>query len=434
MQKNVFVLGLTPMQRGELGTVHDAEQLAFHGLLDYDMLVGDATYDFDDLLRQAREQLDAFDGQVDAIVSHWDFPTSVLGPMLAAERGLPAPTLQSVLRCEHKFWGRLEQHDCVPEVVPGFSAFDPFADNPREQIGLDFPFWVKPIKAHSSNLGFEIHDAAELDAAIEDIRAEIGGVGDAFDQVLRRVSVPDALGGAGGNSCLAEQVVTGIQFAPEGSVSGGHFDVHGVFDMGKSDSGMSISRLDYPAASVPQEVQQRAIDTTRRLLEHIGYDDACFTSEFMWDEPNDRLRLIEVNTRISQSHSELFAKVEGRSNHQVAIDVALGRRPQMPDGGGGDHAVASQYMVTCETDAVIRAVPSQADRDRVEELFPDTQVNVTVEPGDRLSELPHQDSYRYVLAMVYAGDRDRDALDKRLAAIEDILTFEMETVAAERTS
>lgn len=371
--KNVFVLGLTQLQRGELSTVHGREELAIHGLLDYDRLVAVASYDFDELLAQARDELAAFDGTVDAIVSHWDFPTSVLAPMLADEWGLPAPSLESVLRCEHKFWSRVEQQQCVPEVVPGFAAFDPFAAAPRDEIGLDFPFWVKPIKAHSSNLGFAVRDDAELAAAVEEIRAEITGLGDAFDQVLHRVAVPDSLGGAGGNSRLAEQIVTGTQFAPEGSMSGGHFDVHGVFDIHKDESGMSISRLDYPAASVPDEVQQRAIDTTRRLLEHIGYDNACFNSEFMWDEPNDTLRLIEVNTRISQSHSDLFAKVDGRSNHQVAIDVALGRRPQLPD-AAGQHAVAAQYLITHDTDAVVRAVPGRDELDRVEQLFPGTAV------------------------------------------------------------
>src|SRR5690606_28632817 len=155
-----------------------------------------------------------------------------------------------------------------------------FAEDAAEQINLDFPYWVKPIKGHSSNLGFEIRDDSDLLSALEEIRAEITDVGDAFDQVLERVDLPEELQGLGGSACLAEEIITGTQFAPEGSVSAGQFAVHGVVDMIKSESGLSIERIDYPAATVPEHVQDKARDITGRLLEHIGFDDGCFNSEF----------------------------------------------------------------------------------------------------------------------------------------------------------
>ncbi|MBA4084627.1 ATP-grasp domain-containing protein [Janibacter terrae] len=425
MTHNVFVLGLTPMQREELGTVHETGGLEFHDLLDHESLVATEEIDFDALLERARAELDAFDGSVDAIVSHWDFPTSVLGPMLAAERGLPAPSLTSLLKCEHKYWSRLEQRRAVPEVVPGFVAFDPFADDVAQQIDLDFPYWVKPIKGHSSNLGFEIRDDADLQAALEEIRAEITDVGDAFDQVLARVELPEELQGLGGSACLAEEIIRGTQFAPEGSVSRGEYSVHGVFDMLKSESGLSIERIDYPAATVPDHVQQQARDITGRLLEHIGFDDGCFNSEFMWDEEEERLRLIEVNTRISQSHSEMFTLVDGRSNHQVAVDVALGHAPSMPK-GEGDLAVAAQYVVVHEGDAIVRGIPDASVLEQLAERYPGTKVDFPVSVGDRLSELPHQDSYRYLLAIVYVGAPDRESLRRRIEDIEETLQFDLE--------
>lgn len=425
MTQHVFVLGLTPLQREELKTVRERGDIEFHDLLDHESLVGDEAVDFDDLLRRAREQLDAFDGTVDGIVSHWDFPTSVLGPVLAAERGLPAPSLTSILKCEHKYWSRLEQSQAVPEVVPGFVAFDPFDDDVAEKIDVDFPYWVKPVKGHSSNLGFEIRGPQDLHDAIDEIRAEIADVGDAFDQVLRHVDLPAEVTGTGGSTCLAEQIIEGVQIAPEGSVSNGSFAVHGVVDMHKDEDGLSIERIDYPASLVPPEVQQRAIDTTERLLRHIGFDNGCFNSEFMWDEARDALRLIEVNTRISQSHSELFALVDGRSNHQIAVDVALGHTPTMPE-GDGDLAVAAQHVITHERDALVRAVPDEAILEQIAERYPGTRIEFPVEPGDRLSELLHQDSYRYLLAVIYVGAPDHDALRERIETIEQMLQFDLE--------
>ncbi|HXF01493.1 MAG TPA: ATP-grasp domain-containing protein, partial [Arthrobacter sp.] len=300
--KNVFILGLTDFQAGELETVRGAENYTFHSLLDYDRLVGAQEIDFHGLLEAARQQLKEFDGSVDAIVSHWDFPTSVIGPILAKEYGIAAPTLESVLKCEHKYWSRLEQQASIPEVVPQFASFDPFDDDALQQIDIQFPFWVKPVKAHSSNLGFEIRSEEEFNDAIGQIRAEIEQVGDAFNEVLKMVDLPPELQNAGGNTCLAEQFVSGTQAAPEGTMFRGKYNAHGVFDMHKDAAGTSFERLDYPANSVPETVQQRMIELAERYLRHVGFDNGCFNAEFMWDQAEDRLWLIEVNTRISQSH------------------------------------------------------------------------------------------------------------------------------------
>lgn len=427
MAKNVFVLGVTDQQREELGTVSDADELEFHGLLDYHSLVDPDTYKFRELLDRARQQLDEFDGSVDAIIAHWDFPTSVLAPILAAERGLPAPSLRSVLKCEHKAWSRLTQREVIPECVPGFSMFDPFDDNPLDTIELDFPFWIKPVKSHSSQMGFEIHDAEQFASALEEIRANIGLVGDAFDEVLATVELPDALGGSGGTSCLAEQIITGRQVAPEGTMFRGEYKIHGVFDMRTDAEGHSFDRLDYPASSVPDEVQQRMIDLTERYLRHIEFDNGCFNSEFMWDEKTDTLSLIEVNTRISQSHSDLFVKVDGTSNHEVAIDVALGRPPRIVP-RQGKFAVASQCHIGYYSDGLVRGVPGDDDLARLREQVPETIVAIKVAPGDRLSELPNQDGYRTNLATLSIGADSTDELARSFERATELLPFDIDPV------
>jgi biotin carboxylase len=354
----------------------------------------------------------------------------MMASILSAERGLPAPSLTSLLKCEHKYWSRLEQQAAVPEVVPRFASFDPFADDVRGQIELDFPFWVKPVKAHSSQLGFAIHDEEQLTEAVERIREGIGDIGDAFDQALARVDLPEELRGAGGNSCLAEQVVTGVQAAPEGTVYQGDFHVHGLFDMRKDEDGTSIVRLDYPAATVPSEVQDRMVDVAGRFLQHIGYDNGAFNVEYMWDREADRIWLIEVNTRISQSHSDLFAKVDGASNHEVVIDIALGIRPSMPH-RQGPYAVAAKRAMFHDEDAIVTRVPGPDDLAAVQARFPETQMTLQVHEGDRLSELPHQESYSYIIGDLYIGADDVDQLEEIYQEIRRMLPFGFEPVGEE---
>ncbi|OBH18720.1 ATP-grasp domain-containing protein [Mycolicibacter sinensis] len=434
MPKNVFVLGLSEQQRGELHTVRGADELRFHGLLDYDVLVGAEHYELGALLDEARAQLAGFDGTVDAIIAHWDFPTSVLGPVLAAEHDIPAPSLRSILTCEHKYWSRLTQRESVPECVPAFAAFDPFDDDALDALDagdVAFPFWVKPVKSHSSQLGFEIHTRAQFAEALDEIRASIRRYGDAFDEALGMVDLPERVEGVTGTACIAESIVSGVQAAPEGSMYRGDFLVHGVFDMHRAADGHSFDRLDYPASSISSALQQRMIDVTERYMRHVGFDNGCFNAEFMWDADTDKLWLIEVNTRISQSHSDLFAKVDGVSNHEFAIDVALGRRPR-PHARAGKFATAAKCLMGHETDGVVEAVPSASDIERVRERFPDTLVEITVAVGDRLSELPNQNPYRYELATLYMGAQSTDALAEDFASAQQLLPFTIRESAAAR--
>lgn len=423
MVMNVFVPGLTRRQRDELHTVDLGGDVRFHSLLDVDSLTNAEYLDFQSLLRRARSELDSFDGTVDAIVPHWDFPTSVLAPMLAAERSLPAPSLESVVSFEHKFWSRLIQRRAVPDAVPRFVAFDPFdPEVERSGVELPFPFWVKPVKSHSSQLGFEIRGQDEFVAALRIIRSEIRSVGDAFDEVLALLDVPEEVRGVTGTSCIAEEIIAGAQAAPEVSMFRGEFVVHGFFDMPRSEDGHSFERLCYPAGAVPVEVQDRMLAATESVLREARFDNGCANAEFMWDAERDRISMIEVNTRISQSHSELFVKVDGASNHEYATAVALGRRP-IPGARRGRFGAAAKHLIGVHADGVVRAVPTDADIARLRAELPDTVVQVDVSPGDRLSRLPDQDPYRFVLATVYLGADDYAGLDDAAALAESLLPF-----------
>jgi hypothetical protein len=423
MPKNVFILALTDLQRRELETVHGIGDVTFHGLSDVDTLIEPKELHFDRILEQCREELKRFDGSVDGIVAHWDFPTSVLAPILCREYNLPSPSLESILKCEHKYWSRLEQKRSIPEVVPGFSIFDPFDDNPLDQIKLDYPFWIKPVKSFASQLGFMIEDADQFNEALEKIRKRIRHFSEPFSEAMAHANVPDEIKAANGSTCIAEEIISGIQSAPEGSVFNGELKVHGTFDMLKDKAGKSFERLVYPSI-LPVDVQQRMNDACERFLKHIGFDNGCFNAEFMWDEETDKLLVIEFNTRISQSHSEMFIKVDGESNHRVAVDVALGAKPEMPR-GEGPFAVAAKCLINhYGEDAILTRVPDKEELEALKQRYPGTEFVIEVEPGDRLSDIPNQDAYAYHFGDIYlGGESDQDLLRKFRDCL-DSLRFE----------
>jgi len=426
VKKNIFIPAMKKGQRSELETLRDADNMIFHDLLDEKRLTTSESFSFDQLVEEALRELEEFPGTVDAIVAQWDFPTSVMVPLLCREHGLPSPSRESILKCEHKYWSRLEQQKVIPEHVPRFCSIDPFAENPIDSLSIDYPFWLKPVKAYSSQLGFRIESEREFHEAIDETRNGIRRFGDPFNEALAHAEIPEEILKANGNTCIAEQLISGVQGAPEGVMFRGEFSVHGVIDQPKEQEEL-YDRMEYPS-SLPERIQEQMIEASRRFFEHIGYDNGGFNVEFMWNEEEDRLWVVEVNPRISQSHSQIFLMVDGMTNHEVIIDIALGREPRLPK-REGPFAVAAKCFIPCgHEDRIITRVPAREEIDELADRFPGTRVELEVEVGTRLSALPNQNRMAYHLGIIYLGADSHEELREHYQACLEQLRFESEAV------
>ncbi|MEX2586874.1 MAG: ATP-grasp domain-containing protein [Actinomycetota bacterium] len=427
--KNLFVVGFNEFHRPLLEAVTQAQGSTFHPLLEHADLLNPRHVPVLRLLDQGHRQLDAFDGSVDGICTYWDFPSSCIAPILAADRGLPHVPLEAILRCEHKYWSRLEQQKAIPDQVPRFKAVDPFDDSSVRQIDLEFPFWLKPVKSFNSYLGFYIGGPEDLNHAIGRIRAGIHHLAEAFNEVLERVEVPPEIDAVDGWHCIAEEIIPGgRQCTAEGYGHEGEIYVYGIVDSRKYPGKHAFSHYEYPS-TLPERIQERITRTTAAVMKQIGYDGGVFNIEFFWDEDTDRLWLLEINTRVSQSHSELFASVDGQANHAVTVGLALGKTPRFEQ-RQGKFPCAAKFFLRAFSDGVVEHV---ADPERIERIpleVPGTRVELQVGPGDRLSTKPHQESYSYELAWIYAaGETESEILQKIDAVVEslDIRIEELDT-------
>ncbi|PWG63341.1 ATP-grasp domain-containing protein [Spiribacter halobius] len=428
MAWNVFVLGFDELGERLLPALQHAEEYAFHPLLPLEEAVHAEQYDVDKLLDDAVAELEVFPARVDAVVGYWDFPTSALMPLIRQRFGLRGPSLEAVLKCEHKYWSRLEQARSVSGCVPPFQVLDPFGDDPVSQVQLGYPFWIKPVKGHSSQLGFRVDDPETLTAVLPRIREGIGRLAEPFTQIASLARLPEEIRLVTGHHCILEGLISaGRQCTLEGYVLRGEVHVYGVIDTVRDQRHRSVlSRYVYPS-SLPDAVQHRMISCARRFIEHIGYDDAPFNIEFYYDGRSDRIWLLEVNARLSRSHSAIFLLVDGAPHLQVMVDVALGLKPRMPH-RRGRYAVAAKHMMRVFADGIVRSVPSPEDIARVERRFPGTVVEINVRPGMQLSELLHQDEYSYELGVVFTGAGDEAQLGERLRICESLLPFEIDPV------
>jgi len=421
--KNIFVIGLDPFNLRKLRGIRNNEHYNYHSLLAYEEVVKPLDYPYEAMLKKAENQLRRFPGTIDAIISHWDFPADTMLPILCRKFGLPSPTLETVLKCGHKYWARLEQQKIIPEHIPAFCAFDPFAGDPLGRIDLPFPFWIKPVKSFGSFLGFFIDSEQTFHRHLPTIRSNIPRIGKAFNEALKHAELPPGVQGIDGNHCIAEEIIQGDrQNGPEGYVYNGEVHINGITDSVKDKAGRSFTSYEYPSVW-PQHMQDKSIEVTRRLLSRLGLDNSAFNLEFIWDESTDELKLIEINPRISQSLSDMFEKVHGTSNHEVIVELAQGIKPDYPR-NEGQFNCAAKFMWRCYEDALVRRIPSPDEIAQVQEEFPGTEVYIEAREGRMLSELRDQDSYSYEIAIILLGAANHQQLLQRYARCQEILKFE----------
>jgi len=375
------------------------------------------------MLERSVRTLQEFPGSVDAVVGYMDFPVSTLLPLIARRAGLRSISFEALLRCEHKYWSRLEQSRCIPEHVPRFTVFDPFDGDALERIDLDYPFWIKPVKSAGSWLGFRIANAAQFRAATAVIQRELGRFADPFNYLLEQADLPPEVASVDGYTCLAEQIISGWQFTVEGYAQDGAVHTYGIVDSIRGPNRRTFVRYQYPSR-LPLQVREHSRELVDTLLRHVGFDNAAFNVEFYWDRAKDRLWLLEVNTRIAQHHCDLFEKVDGVSNQQAMLDVALGRPVRMPRREGAFRCAAACFL-RHYSDAVVRATPPPETIARLEAEMPGTVVEPHVEAGTRLSELVDQDSYSYILALVYLGASSQDELLRRWRYCRETLRYDL---------
>jgi len=426
-KKNIFIVGLDDFNKQFLEALPEAEECDFHAALEYSEIRGVRSINMQELISKAVDRMQSFEGNIDGVASYYDFPGTDLVPVLARRFNLPGPTLESVLKCEHKQWSRLEQKKAVPGHITEFQAFDPHDDQAFETIALEPPYWIKPIKSFKSFMCFRIANEQDFNEAIREIRKRACFLCEPFTDFIEQFAQLPAEVSDLKKICLAEYPMEGSQVTLEGYCFQGEAVVYGIVDSIREKDGTSFGRYQYPS-SLPLEVQQKMIDIARKIIVHIGLDISPFNIEFFYDWSRDHIYLLEINPRVSQAHAEIFSKVHGHSHFSIMVDLCLGRKPPVMQKKGSFN-LAGHFMVRHFEDGVVASVPGEDDIRKARELFPQTQIKILVKKGDRLSELVSvQNSYSYELANIFVGGRDERDLLRKYQSILDVLPFRIEKV------
>ncbi|MFO7924522.1 MAG: ATP-grasp domain-containing protein [Bacteroidales bacterium] len=424
-KKKIFVIGLDDFNLEKLSHLPESEECEFLPAIKLDEMREVKKFSVPGLLETAHKRINKA-GRIDAVVTWFDFPGSVLVPIIAEEYDLPGPSLKNVMKCEHKYWSRIEQSKAIPENIPKFKVFDIYDDNAFDKIGFETPFWIKPIKSYGSFLAYRIGDKKQFNECMAEALEHIDLMVEPFTDIFHKYNVSPEISEMK-EKMFAETVIKGHQCTAEGYAINNEVEVYGIVDSILEGKTSSFSRYEYPSA-LKNEVQERIAGLSKKVIKQIGLNNSAFNIEYFYNEKTDEINLLEINPRISQSHADMFEKVHGISHHRIMLRLALNRQPEEPE-KQGDFKKAAHFMLRSFKPGTVKNSPSDKIINDLKQKYPGFEILLNVKEGMDLNDLAehHIDSYSYVMANIFLGAQNRKELLEKYNDVVEQLSIEIES-------
>lgn len=354
------------------------------------------------------------DSGLSGVTSAVGYPGMSVASIIAGRLGLNGPAIKCVLLCEHKYYSRIAQRRLVPSATPSFLLLDPKTDV-RPPGDVAFPLFVKPVKANFSINANTVSTLDELQQALRSCVLPERFV-KPFNDLLRAYTdyEHDA------SHLLAESLLEGTQVSLEGYVFQGKVHVMGIVDAVMYPGTISFQRFVYPSR-LNAGVQERMARIAETFIGGIGYDNALFNIELMYNPATDSISIIEVNPKIASQFTDLFEKVDGRSTYTPLLQIAAGDEPTIARGKGQFKIAASCVLRTFEDKRTL-GVPSQEQLDNLVNRFADARVEICAVAGKLLSDgMQDGKSYRY--GLINIGADSEEELEAKFQLCRSLLDF-----------
>jgi hypothetical protein len=352
------------------------------------------------------------------VTSGVGYPGMPVSSIIADRFHLPAPRIDRVLLCEHKYYARVAQQTLVPNATPGFHLIDPEKMNGLAD-SLNFPLFLKPVKSCFSINADKILNSEMFKLTFNSRLLPEGFLKPLNDLLKAYTDFP-----LSASYLLAESLLEGAQVSLEGYVFDGHVHVLGIVDSVMYPGTISFRRFEYPSR-LSEDVQQRMARITETFINGINYDNALFNIEFMYNADTDEIHIIEINPKIASQFTDLFEKVDGVSSYRPLLEIALGEEPQFPKRQGAFKVAASCVMRTFENKRVLSA-PTQSQIDALLKRFPDARVEISAARGRLLSDVM-QDGKSFRYGLINIGADSHEELEAKYKLCESMLDFQFTT-------
>ncbi len=353
-----------------------------------------------------------------AVTSHHEQFGALAAALLAERMGWPGTPVNAILACQHKFCARQVLQRVAPEANLDFALLDAEYGAPVPQ-GLDYPRFVKPVKAAFSVLARRVDNHQALHHHTRFGAWELWVIRrlvEPFERLARArlgADLPSA------HHMLLEAPVQADQFNLDGYVFEGQVHAVGVVDAIMYPGTQAFMRHQLPT-QLPAAVQARALDVARRFLAAVGFTHGLFNMEFFYDAAIDRLTVIEFNPRMASQYSDLYRRVLGIDLHAMALALAHGRDPAgarrvVPTAGA-----AASFVYRAFDPAQRVHLPSAAQTRAFTQTYPDALLfRYAKSAGSIARDFKWLGSYRY--GITHLGGRDAADLRAHCEAASALL-------------
>lgn len=379
---------------------------------------------FADPLAEIETILEKISGTaVAGVISTDDYPGSTLACAVAQRLNLPGASPAVNLLCQHKYRARRLQRAVVPEAVPPFALVD-VSQTKALPFPIALPAFVKPVKSFFS-IGAQRVDSARELAPMKRYWASRSDFFVPFERLFEHyVGVP-----MGKGYLLAEGLLSGLQCTLEGYAFGGDVRLIGIVDSVMYPGTNVFERFQYPSV-LPGSIQDRMAEIARTLMASIGYRNAMFNIEFIYDPVADSVSIVEINPRMASQFADLYEKVDGFNTYSGLLDLAAGVEPRLSR-RQGQYQTAASFVLRSFVDMRVAALPSPQNLERLGFRHPDARIEILVSAGRNLSsEMQDGHSFRY--GVVNVGARDRQELLEKFEEFRRELDFVFLPVSSAR--
>ena len=343
-----------------------------------------------------------------------DYPASFFGPLLSRRLGLPGPDPESIMLCHNKYYSRQIQKKHVPHAVPEFFLIN------SDELMIDFPFFVKPVKSCFSIGARSVINQQELCQALNDPQVDFKKFKPftrEFEQLMGQPSY--------GDFYLGEGILEGVQCTLEGFVHNGSTHILGIIDSVMFPNMISFKRFEYPSR-LPASAQEDMYQITEKLIAGLSLDNSFFNIEFMYNPATKKSFIIEINPRLCSQFADFYQKVDGKNSYELLFDLVTGKSPSFCKQAGQYQVAASCILRTFQNQRVAR-VPSKDDVARLQDLFPDSRFEQCCIEGKQLSQV-RQDGQSFLYGLIHLGAQDWQELYNSFEQARNILGFKFESV------
>ncbi|MBL8383915.1 MAG: ATP-grasp domain-containing protein [Burkholderiales bacterium] len=347
-----------------------------------------------------------------AVVSNHEQFGALAAAMLAERAGWPGTPVEAVLACQHKLHARRVLEAVCPEASLRYAPLEAAYGGPIPE-GLDYPLFVKPVKAAFSVLARTVNSRADLHRHTRFGAWELWVIRhlvEPFERVARR-RLADA---GSAHRMMLEEPVHARQYNLDGYVWNGAVHALGCVDAIMYPGTQSFMRFDLPSR-LDAGVRARALEVARRFLAAIGYTHGAFNMEFFHDDASDRLTVIEFNPRLASQFGDLYRRVDGRDPHALTLWLAHGRDPAALPRATPAYGAASSLVYRTFPGTAAPPMPSRAQVAQLKARFADAVLfTFPKSPAQVARDHKWLGSYRH--GILHLGGQD--AADLRARAEE----------------